>query len=128
MMYLAGGGYSITEEDNYYPFVLTLPGGNYIGPQMAAAIQEFLNCFNVTFDFEVLYHPARGTITIEAKSENMDEHDKFYIPSDFGIMTWMSATNGNYPRNRLGLATPVDNNNLHSVNGVLRNSDMIAVS
>ena len=26
------------------------------------------------------------------------------------------------------IATPVDNNNLHSVNGVLRNSDMIAVS
>ena len=129
MMYLAGGGYDITEEYNYDPFVLTLPEGNYTGPQMAAAIQELLNSFNVTFDFEVLYHPARGTITIDAKSENMDEHAKFYIPNDFGIMTWMSTTNGNYPwKNRLGLATPVDYNNLHSINGVLRNSDMIAVS
>ena len=96
---------------------------------MAAAIQELLNGFNVTFDFEVLYHPARGTITIEAKSGNMAEHNKFYIPSDFGIMTWMSSTNGNYPwKHRLGLTTTVDNNNLHSINGVLRNSDMISVS
>ena len=78
---------------------------------------------------EVLYHPARGTITIETKSENMGEHDKFYIPSDFGIMTWMSTTSGNYPwKNRLGLATPIDTNNLHSINGVLRNTDMIEVS
>ena len=86
MMYLAGGGYDITEEYNYDPFVLTLPGGNYTGPQMAAAIQELLNGFNVTFDFEVLYHLARGIITIEAKSENMAEHDKFYIPSDLGMI------------------------------------------
>ena len=119
MMYLAGGGYDITEEYNYDPFVLALPEGNYIGPQMAAALQELLNGFNVTYGFEVLYHPTRGTITIEAKSGNMAEHDKFYIPSDFGIMTWMSTTNGNYPwKNRLGLTTPVDNNNLHSINGV----------
>ena len=76
----------------------------------------------------MLYQPARGTITIEAKSENIAEHDKFYIPSDFGIMTWMSSTNGNPWRNRQGFATTVDNNNLHSINGVLRNSDMIAVS
>ena len=77
----------------------------------------------------MLYQPARGTITIEAKSENIAEHDKFYIPSDFGIMTWMSSTNGNYPwRDRQGFVTTVDNNNLHSINGVLRNSDMIAVS
>ena len=37
MMYLAGGGYEITEGYNYDPFVLTLPEGNYTGPQMAAA-------------------------------------------------------------------------------------------
>ena len=129
MMYLAGGGYDIAEEYNYDPHVLTLPEGNYTGPRMAAAIQELLNGFNVTFDFGVLYQPARGTITIEAKSGNMAEHDKFYIPSDFGIMTWMSTTNGNYPwRDRRGFVTTVDNNNLHSLNGVLRNSDMIAIS
>ena len=129
MMYPAGGGYEMTEEYNYNPYVLTLPEGNYTGPQMAAAIQELLNGFAVTFDFEVLYHSARGTITIEAKSEGMDEHNKFYIPSDFGIMTWMSSTDSDYPwKDRQGFVTTVDNNNLHSINGVLRNSDMIAVS
>ena len=76
MMYLAGGGYDITEGYNYDPHVLTLPEGNYTGPRMAAAIQELLNGFNVTFDFGVLYQPARGTITIEAKSGNMAEHGK----------------------------------------------------
>ena len=96
---------------------------------MASAIQELLNGFNVTFGFEVLYQPARGTITIEAKSGNMAEHDKFYIPSDFVILTWMSSTNNSYPwRDRQGFVTTVDNNNRHSLNGVLRNSDMIAVS
>ena len=86
-MCLSGGGTDIAEEYNYNPHILTLPEGNYTGPQMAAAIQELLNGFAVAFGFEVLYHPARGTITIEAKSEGMDEHNTFYIPSDFGIMT-----------------------------------------
>ena len=96
---------------------------------MAAAIQELLNGFAVTFDFEVLYHSARGTITIEAKSEGMDEHNKFYVPSDFGIMTWMSSTDSDYPWTTInGFATTVDPNNLHSINGVLRNSDMIGAS
>ena len=75
MFYLAGGGYEMTEEYNYNPYVLELPQGNYTGPQMAAVIQELLNGFSLSFDFEVLYHPARGTITIESKSENMDSQD-----------------------------------------------------
>ena len=64
-MYLSGCGYDITEEYNYSPHVLTLPEGNYTGPQMASAIQELLNGFAVAFGFEVIYHSARGTITIE---------------------------------------------------------------
>ena len=62
---------------NWDPFVLTLPEGNYTGANLATAIQDLLNGFAVTFDFEVIYHPARGTITIEAKSEGMDSHNKF---------------------------------------------------
>ena len=117
MMYLFGGGTDITEEFNYDPFVLSLPEGNYTGPQMASAIQELLNGFALTFDFEVLHHSTRGTITIEAKSEGMDEH-KYCIPSDFGIMSWMSSTDSDYPwKNRLGLITTVDNNDLQSING-----------
>ena len=129
MMYLAGGGYEMTEEYNYNPHVLTLPEGNYTDPQMATAIQELLNGFTVSFDFEVVYHPARGTITIEAKPEGMDSHNKLYIPSDFGIMTWMSSTDSDYPwRDRQGIITTVEINNPKPINGVLRNSDTIAVN
>ena len=129
MMYLAGGGYEITEGYNYNPYVVTLPEGNYTGPQMAAAIQELLNGFAVTFDFEVLYHSARGTITIDAKSEGMDEHSEFYVPSDFGIMTWVGSTGSDYLwRDRQVFVTPVDNNSLQSINGVLRDSNSITVN
>ena len=69
----------MTVEYNYDPYVLTLPEGNYTGANLATAIQELLNGFAVTFGFEVLYHPARGTITIEAKPEGMDSQNKFYI-------------------------------------------------
>ena len=96
-MYLAGGGYEITEGYNYNPQVSTLLGGNYTGPQLAAAIQDLLNGFAITFGFEVVYQPARGSITIESKSEGMGEHNRFQIPSGFGIMTWMSGTDNDYP-------------------------------
>ena len=129
MEYLAGGGYETTVEYDYNPYVLTLPEGNYTGIQMATAIQELLNGFAVTFDVEVLYQPARGTITIEAKSENNATTNQFYIPSDFGIMTWMSSTDSDYPwRDRQGIITTVEINHLKSINGVLRNSDMITVN
>ena len=127
--YLAGGGYEATVGYNYNPYVVTLPEGNYTGTQMATAIQELLNGFAVTFDFEVLYQLARGTITIEAKSEGMGSHNKCYIPSDFGIMTWMSSTDGDYPwRDRQGTITTVEINNLQSFHGVLSNSDMITAN
>ena len=128
-MYLAGGGYEMTEECNYNPYVLTLPGCNYTGPQLATAIQGLLNGFAITFGFEVVYQPAGGSITIESKSEGMDEHNKFYLPSDFGIMTWMSSTENDFPwADRQGYVTTVDNNNPQSINGVLRNSEIITVS
>ena len=53
-MYLPGGGTDITEEYNYNPQIVTLPEGNYTGPQMAAAIQELLNGFVVTFNFYII--------------------------------------------------------------------------
>ena len=125
-MYLAGGGYDTTEEYNYNPYVFTLPEGNYTGPQLAAAIQELLNGFAVAFNFEVVYQPARGSIAIEATSEGMDEHNELYIPSDFGIIPWMRSTDSDYPwRERQGFVTTIDNNNLQSVNGVLRSPNAI---
>ena len=99
MEYLSGGGTDMTVEYNYDPCVLTLPEVNYTGANLASGIQELLHGFAVTFDFEVLYLPARGTITIEANSEGMGSHTDFYIPSDFGIMTWMSSTDSDNPWN-----------------------------
>ena len=129
MGYLIGGGTDMTVGYNYDPYVLTLPEGNYTGANLAIAIQELINGFAVTFGSEVLYHPARGTITIEAKSEGMGSHNKFYIPSDFKIMTWMSSTDSDYPwKDSQGNITTVEINNLQYINGVLRNSDMITIS
>lgn len=129
MGYLSGGGTHMTVGYNYDPYVLTLPGGNYTGANLASGIQELLNGFAVTFGFEVLYLPARGAITIEAKPEGMYSHNKFYIPSDFGIMAWMSSTDGDYPwKDSQGNITTVEICNLKPINGVLRNSDMITVN
>ena len=57
------------------PYVLILPAGNYTVANLASGIQDLLNGFAITFDLEVRYHAARGTITIEAKSEGMDSHN-----------------------------------------------------
>ena len=95
---------------------------------MASGIQDLLNGFAVTFGFEVLNHPARGTITIEAKSEGLGSHNKFYIPSEFGIMTWMSSTGSGYPwKGSQGIITTVEVNNIQYSNDVLRSSNMITI-
>ena len=83
----------------------------------------------LSHSIEILYQPARGTITIEAKSEGMGSHSKFYIPNDFGIMIWMSSTGSDYPwKDSQGNIATVEMNNLQSINGVLRNSDMITIN
>ena len=95
---------------------------------MASGIQGLLNGFAVTFGFEVLYHPARGTITIEAKYEGMDSHNKFHIPNDFGILTWVSSTDSDYPwKDSEGNVQSVEINDLESTNGVSRNSEIITI-
>ena len=50
---------------NWEPYVLMLPEGNYSGSNLATGFQELLNGFADTFTFEVIYHPARGTTSIE---------------------------------------------------------------
>ena len=119
--YLVGGGDQQGFAYNYDPFILNIPEGNYTGVALANAIQELLNNFSATFLFEAVYNPARGSITITANSEDMLEKS-FIIPTDFGIITWMS--NPDYPwKNREGIAQAVDTDNLQSINGVLRNTD-----
>ena len=111
MEYFIGGGTDTTVGYNYDPHVRILLEGNYTGANLATAIQELLNGFAVTFGCEVLYHPARGTITIEANSEGMGSHNKFHMPSDFGIVTWMSSIDYDYPwKDSQGNITTVESN------------------
>ena len=104
----------------YDPSILTLPEGNYTGANLAAGTQDLLNGFAVTFNVEVVYQPARGTVSIEAKSEGMDSHNKFYIPSDFGIVAWESnIVDAGWPwYNREGVLQTVEVNNLQSISMV----------
>ena len=112
MEYLIGSG-SGGVAYNYDAYVLNVPEGNYTDANLASSIQGLLNGFAVTFDFEVLYHPARGTITIEAKPEGMDSNNTFYIPSDFGMMTWMGSTGSYYPwKDSQGNVQSIEVNNL----------------
>ena len=53
MEYLSGGGTDMAVEYHYDPYVLTLPEGNYTGANLASGIQDLLNGFAVTFNFEV---------------------------------------------------------------------------
>ena len=53
----------------------------------------------------------------------------FCIPSDVGITTWMSSTDSDYPwEDGKGIVQPVVMSNPKSINGVLRNADMITIS
>ena len=90
---------------------------------MASAIQDLLSNFAVTFLFGVVYHGARGTITIQATSEGIDSNYKFIIPYDVAVQTWMNNTGFDHPwKNREGTVQSKDINNLQSINGVLRNT------
>ena len=125
MVYLVGH----PSTNNYDPFILTIPQGNYTGSGLASTIQELLNGFAVPFGFEVVYHTARGTISIEAKSEGMDSLNEFIAPSGFVIMTWMSNYSGENPwKDREGNVQAVEINNIKYINGVLRNTEMVHVS
>ena len=111
-------------EYNYDAFILIVPEGNYTGVSLAVAIQDLLNNFAVTFLFEVVYQAARGAITIKATSEGMDANNRFIIPTDFGVLTWLNNTGYDYPwKDREGTVQTVDINNLQSINDVLRNSN-----
>ena len=93
---------------------------------MITAIQELLNGLDENFTFEVIYNPARGTVKIEEEYEGIHANSEILVPSDFGIMSWMSNTDSDYPwRNIDGTIKAIDINNPQSINGVLRNTKMI---
>ena len=119
--YLAGGGSETFAAYNHDAYVLTIPEGNYTGLSLENAIQELLS-FAISFEFEVVYNVARGTITIKSNYDGMLEKS-FILPTDFGILTWTSQ-GADYPWvNREGIVEAVNTGAPNSINGVLRNSD-----
>ena len=125
MVFFSGFGFACRWD----PFISLLRESDYTGVTLASGIQDLLNGFAVTLYFEVVYHPARGTISIQANSEGMDSHNQFYTHSGFGIMTWgvvipMRITHGNGQ----GLVQTVETHSLQSINGVLRSTEMIHLS
>ena len=101
--------------------MLTIPEGNYTGVTLSSTIQELLD-FAISFEFEVVYNAAKGSITIKSNYDGMTEKP-FIIPTDFEIMAWANV-GADYPWvNREGTIQSVDVNNIQFINGVLRNSD-----
>ena len=93
---------------------------------MVTAIQELLNDLDENFTPEVIYNPASGTVNIEEKYEGIHANNGSPVPSDFGIMNWMGNTDLDYPwRNIDGISKAIDINNPQSINGALRNTQMI---
>ena len=113
-----------TRTYDWLPYVLTIPEGNYNGYRLASGISDFLNNLeDLKFIFEVIYNTATGVIKIEETT--VGQLNSFAVPSDFGIMQWEIGHNGFYPwRNNANIVYP-DVNNLQSINGVLRNTEMI---
>ena len=114
-----------TETYNWLPYVLTIPEGNYDGYRLASGIQGLLNSIEINFTFEVKYNTAAGTIKIEEPTEGGS--NTFEIPSDYGITDWFNNHSEYSWRNIDNDFIYPDNNNLQSINGVLRNAEMIPV-
>ena len=90
---------------------------------MASGIQDLLNSIEINFTFDVKYNIATGTIKIEETTEG--SCNDFAVPSDFGITdrfynhpeySWRENIDNNY--------VYPDDNNLQSINNVLRNTEL----
>ena len=57
--------------------------------------------------------------TLKKRSEGTHANNAFLVPSDLGIMNWMSNTDSYYPWINIDdMIKAIDINNLQSVNGV----------
>ena len=113
-------------ETYWLPYVLTIPEGNYDGYRLATGMQDLLNSIQLNFTFDVKYNTATGSIKIEETTEGSG--NAFEVPSDFGVMLWDIETNNQYPwRNIEETTVYPDVNSLQSINGVLRNTEMLPV-
>ena len=115
-----------TRTYNWLPYVLTLPDGSYKGFNLASSIQDLLNANEINFTFEVVYNTATGTIKIEETTE--DSNNAYEVPSDVAI-TNRFYDHIEYPwRNTDEAIVYPENNNLQSINGILRNTEFNPVN
>ena len=112
---------------NWFPYMITIPDGNYDGYRLASGMQDLLNSIEINFTFEVKYNTATGSIKIEETTEGSG--NAFDVPTDLGIATWDTETNNQYPwRNIEGTIVYPDVAFPQSINGVLRNTEMVPVN
>ena len=112
---------------NWIPYMITIPDGNYDGYRLASGMQDLLNSIEINFTFEVKYNTATGSIKIEETTEGSG--NAFDVPTDLGIATWDTETNNQYPwRNIEGTIVYPDVVYPQSINGVLRNTEMVPVN
>ena len=97
----------------YHCLALDIPSGNYNGMTLAAAIQNELQVAEPHMYFTCVYNTARGTLTIESNNVLL-----FNIISDDQLP--LLVTEHPIWRDRIGNEVPVDPNNFHSLNEVLR--------
>ena len=115
-----------TETYNWFPYLITIPESNYDGYRLASGIQDLINSIEINFTFEVKCNTAAGSIKIEETTEGSG--NAFEVPSDFGVVYWDIETNNQYPwRNIEETTVYPDVNSLQSINGVLRNTEMLPV-
>ena len=116
-----------TATYNWFPYMITIPDGNYDGYRLASGMQDLLNSIEINFTFEVKYNTATGSIKIEETTEGSG--NAFDVPTDLGIATWDTETNNQYPwRNIEGTIVYPDFAFPQSINGVLRNTEMVPVN
>jgi hypothetical protein len=116
-----------TATYNWFPYMITIPDGNYDGYRLASGMQDLLNSIEINFTFEVKYNTATGSIKIEETTEGSG--NAFDVPTDLGIATWDTETNNQYPwRNIEGTIVYPDVVYPQSINGVLRNTEMVPVN
>ena len=116
-----------TATYNWFPYMITIPDGNYDGYRLASGMQDLLNSIEINFTFEVKYNTATGSIKIGETTEGSG--NAFDVPTDLGIAYWDIETNNQYPwRNIEGTIVYPDVAFPQSINGVLRNTEMVPVN
>ena len=77
---------------------------------------------------EIMETDRTATGSIKIEETTVGSRNAFKVPSDFGVMVWELENSNQYPwRNIEETIVYPDVNSLQSFNGVLRNTEMVAV-